>query len=42
MVEHSEYYVYYGVRLLGPCPTLSDGLIGELSLGGQVVHFATR
>ena len=42
MVVHSEYYTYYRERLLGLCPTLSEGLIEELSLGGQVVHFATR
>ena len=42
MAEHSEYYTYYRERLLGLCPTLSEGLIEELSLGGQVVHFATR
>ena len=42
MVEHSEYYTYYRERLLGLCPTLSEGLIEELSLGGQVVHFAPR
>ena len=40
MAEHSEYYTYYRERLLGLCPTLSEGLIEELSLGGQVVHFA--
>jgi len=40
MVEHSEYYTYYRDRLLGLCPTLSEGLIEELSLGGQEVHFA--
>ena len=42
MAEHSEYYTYYRERLLGLCPTLSEGLIEELSLGGQVVHFAIR
>ena len=40
MAEHSEYYTYYRERLLGLPPTLSEGLIEELSLGGQVEHFA--
>ena len=40
MAEHSEYYTCYRKRLQGLPPTLSEGLIEELSLGGQVAHFA--
>ena len=40
MAEHSGYYAYCREQLLGLCPTLSEGLTEELSLGGQVAHFA--
>lgn len=40
MAEYSESYTYYRERLPGLCPTLSEGLTEELSLGGQVAHFA--